>query len=74
MAAELTPNSADDATTLADLLDPIEDPIRRSTVDGAYDHRSTYDRIASAGTKDVVIVIPPRRSAVLAGSTDSPWA
>ena len=74
VAAELTASSADDACTLPDLLDQIEDPIGRFTADGAYDHRSTYDRIGAAGTKDVVIVIPPRRSAVSASSTDSPWA
>ena len=35
VAAELTPSSADDASTLPDLLDQIEDPIRRFTADGA---------------------------------------
>ena len=72
--AALTPSCAAEATTLPDLLDRIEDPIRRCTADEGYDHRSTYDRSGAAGTEDVVIVIPPRRSAVSAGSTDSPWA
>jgi hypothetical protein len=40
VAAELTARSADDASTLPDLLSQIEDPIRRFTADGAYDHRS----------------------------------
>ena len=52
--------------------------IRRFTADGAYDHRSVYDRStigpARAGTENVVIVIPPRRSALSAGPTDGPWA
>ncbi len=74
VAAELTASSGDDAFTLPDLLDQIEAPIRRFTADGAYDHRRVYDRVGAAGTKDVVIVIPPRRSAVCAGSTDGPWA
>ena len=44
-------------------------------VDGAYNHRSVYDQLsAAAGTENVVIVIPPRRSAVSAGPTDGPWA
>ena len=51
VAAELTPSSADDASTLPDLLDQIEDPIRRFTADGAYDHRSTYDRIGAGQNK-----------------------
>ena len=74
VAAELTASSTDDASTLPDLLDQIEVPIRRFTADGAYDLRSVYDRVGAAGTGDVVIVIPPRRSAVSAGQTDGPWA
>ena len=73
VAAELTVSSGDDASTLPDLLDQIEVPIRRFTADGAYDHRSIYERVGSAGTEDVVIVIPPRRSAVSAEPTDGPW-
>ena len=61
VAAELTASSRDDASTLPDLLAPLEVPIRRFTADGAYDHRSVYDRASAAGTENVVIVIPPRR-------------
>ena len=74
VAAELTASSRDDASTLPDLLAPLEVPIRRCTADGAYDHRSVYDRASAAGTENVVIVIPPRRSALSAGPTDGPWA
>ena len=74
VAAELTTSSGDDASALPDLLDQIEVPVRRFTADGAYDHRSIYDRVSVAGTEDVVIVIPPRRSAVSAEPTDGPWA
>ena len=74
MAAELTASSGDDASTLPALLDQIEVPIRRFTADGAYDHRSIYDRVGAAGTEDVMIVIPPRRSAVSAAPADGPWA
>ena len=42
-------------------------------VDGAYDRKSVYDQAIAAGTENVVIVIPPRRSAVSAGPTDGPW-
>ena len=73
VAAELTASSGDDACTLPDLLDQIEDPIRRFTADGAYDDRSIYDRVGAAGTEDMVIVIPPRRTAVSAGPTEGPW-
>ena len=74
VAAELTASSRDDASTLPALLDTIEVPIRRFTADGAYDHRSVYDQLSAVGTENVVIVIPPRRSAVSAGPTDGPWA
>ena len=74
VAAKLTTSSGDDTSALPDLLDQIEVPIRRFTADGAYDHRSIYDRVGAAGTEDVVIVIPPRRCAVSAGPTDDPWA
>jgi hypothetical protein len=74
VAAKVTASSEGDASTLPDLLEQIEAPIRRFTADGAYDHRSVYDRVGAAGTKDVVIVIPPRHSAVSAGPTDGPWA
>ena len=74
VAAELTASSRNDASTLPALLDTIEVPIRRFTADGAYDHRSVYDQLSAAGTENVVIVIPPRRSAVSAGPTDGPWA
>ena len=74
VAAELTTSSGDDASTVPDLLDQIEVPIRRFTADGAYDHRSIYERVGAAGTENVTIVIPPRRSAVSTGPTEGPWS
>jgi len=73
VAAELTTGREDDASTVPDLLAQIKVPIRRFTADGAYDHRSIYERVGAAGTEDIVIVIPPRRSAVSAGPKDGPW-
>ncbi len=74
VAAELTTSSADDASTLPDLLDQIEDPVRRFTADGPYDDRSVYERVGAAGTEDAVIVIPPRHTAASTGPADGPWA
>ena len=73
VTAELTASSRDDASTLPDLLDTIKVRIRCFTADGAYDHRSVYDQLSVAGTENVVIVIPPRRSALSAGPTDGLW-
>jgi len=74
VAAELTASTEGDASSLPDLLDQIEAPICRFTADGAYDRRSIYDRVGAAGTQDVVIVIPPRRSAVSPRPVGGPWA
>ena len=74
VAAELTPSNEDDASTLPDLLEQVRAPIQRVTADGAYDHRSVYDRVSEVGTEDVVILIPPRRTAVSSRSADGPWA
>jgi hypothetical protein len=74
VAAELTASNGDDASTLPTLLAQVGAPILRFTADGAYDHRSVYDRVGAAGTEDVVIVIPPRRTAVSSRSIDGAWA
>ena len=49
----------------------LEVPVQHFTADGAYDERSIYRRIGAASTENVVIVLPPRRSAA-AGPTDGP--
>ena len=74
VAAELTASSVDDASTLLELLDPLEVLIRRFTAYGAYDHRSVYDQVSAFGTEDVMMAFPPRRSAVSVGTTAGPWA
>ena len=58
VAVELTASSRDDASTLPDLLNQLEVPIRRFTADGAYDHRLVYDQVSDAGIENVVIVVP----------------
>ena len=58
VAAELTASSVDDASTLLELLDPLEVLIRRFTAYGAYDHRSVYDQVSAFGTEDVMMVFP----------------
>ena len=72
VAAELTASSRDDASTLPDLLAPLEVPVRRFTADGAYDHRSVYDRAISAGTENVVIVDPPSSLCAVGGAHRRP--
>ena len=72
VAAELTASSRDDASTLPDLLAPLEVPIRRFTADGAYDHRSVYDRASAAGTENVVICDPPSSLCAVGGAHRRP--
>ena len=72
VAAELTASSRDDASTLPDLLAPLEVPIRRFTADGAYDHRSVYDRASAAGTEKVVIVDLPSSLCAVGGAHRRP--
>jgi hypothetical protein len=64
VAAKLTDNSGDDATMIPDLLVQLNAPIKRFTGDGAYDRRDVYRQVAEAGTEDMMVVIPPRRSAI----------
>ncbi len=65
VASQLTESRRDDASVVPDLLEQIDAKVRRFTGDGAYDRRLVYDQVASGGTEDVVIVVPPRRSAWL---------
>ena len=75
VAAELTASSRDDASPLPDLLAPLEVPIRRFTADGAYDHRSVYDRADRGRYRERRDWDPPSSLCALsAGPTDGPWA
>ena len=60
VAAELTASSGDDASVVSDLLDQIEDPIRRFTADGAYDHRSVYERVGAGRERILPIQVSAR--------------
>jgi hypothetical protein len=73
VAAKLTPSTADDATTLPDLVGQVKAKVSRFTADGAYDERSVYDKIGKVGTPDVAIVIPPRRDAEPSEDLEGPW-
>lgn len=57
-----------------DLLEQIDGKVRRFTGDGAYDRRLLYDPVAGGGTADVVVVVPPRRSAVPDKNVGGAWS
>jgi transposase len=71
VAQALTDQDADDPSQVAPLLDHIDDRIARVTADGAYDGDPTYQTIA-AHSDGIVVVIPPRSTAVSSSEPDQP--
>ncbi len=74
VAVQLTESRKDDASVVPDLLEQIDARVRRFTGDGAYDRRLVYDKVGSGGTEDVVVVVPPRRSAVPEKNAEGTWS
>ena len=73
VAVKLTESTEDDASTLPDLLEQVDDPVSRFTADAAYDRRPVYDLVGDLGTSRVRIVIPPHRRAIPSSGGDA-WA
>jgi hypothetical protein len=71
IAQTLTDQDVDDPSQVAPLLDQIDSEIAKVTADGAYDGALTYATIVAHGD-DVVIVIPPRSTAVASGDQGPP--
>jgi hypothetical protein len=47
----------------AKMLKRVGAPVERFTADGAHDTRAMYEALAAAGSPDLNIVIPPKRTA-----------
>ena len=73
IAAALTDRTVDDATVAISILEQIEGTIARFTADGAYDSRPMYEALATAGTTDIRIVIPPKKTATVDSRATGPW-
>jgi hypothetical protein len=71
IAQTLTDQDIDDPSQVAPLLDQIDSEIAKVTADGAYDGAPTYATIVAHGD-DIVIVIPPRSTAVASGDQGPP--
>jgi hypothetical protein len=71
IAQTLTDQDVDDPSQVAPLLDQIDSEIAKVTADGAYDGAPTYATITAHGD-DVVIVIPPRSTAIASGDQGPP--
>jgi hypothetical protein len=68
-AAALTDAATADASVVPDLIDHLDVPIASFTAHGAYDGRPVYEAVLWAGPAPK-IVIPPIRTAVVAGSSE----
>src|SRR3954467_11750218 len=71
VAQTLTDQDVDDPSQVGPLLDQLGDPIAQVTADGAYDGAPTYQTIAAHGG-DIVVVVPPRATAVPSSELDKP--
>lgn len=60
LAAVVTTNDVGDNEVLADLLEPIDEPIVQVSGDGSYDSWDTHERIQRRGAR---AAIPPRKTA-----------
>ncbi len=63
VASELTASDQDDATVAALMIGGLPVPVGRFTGDGAHDTRGAHSAVLRAGTPDVRIVVPPRKTA-----------
>ena len=73
VASALTGSEEDDASIGVVLLQEIDASVASFRADGAYDTRAVYDALAEAGTQDVDVVIPPRRTASPTPGATGPW-
>ena len=69
VAAKLTDAATTDASVVPDLPGQLDVPVPSFTADGAYDDRPVYDAVLAAGPAPR-IVIPPIRTATVAGMTE----
>ena len=63
VASALTESGVDDASIGVAMIEENEARTARVTADGAYDTRAIYEALATVGVPEVVIVIPPRKTA-----------
>ncbi len=72
-ASALTGSEEDDASVGVVLIQEIAASVASFRADGAYDTRAVYDALGEAGTQDIDVVIPPRRTASPTPGATGPW-
>ena len=73
VASELTTSDEPDPSTVPTLLEQVTTEIEQFTADGAYDTQDVYGELEGAGTADINIVIPPRKTATRNPSAEGAW-
>jgi hypothetical protein len=73
IATALTDKNADDGCVAISMLKQIAGRVARFTADGAYDSRPMYEALAAAGAADIMIVIPPMKTAAVDSRATGVW-
>ena len=73
IASALTDRTMDDACVAISMLKQIAGRVARFTADGAYDSRPMYEALAAAGAADIMIVIPPMKTAAVDSRATGVW-
>jgi hypothetical protein len=73
VASALTESGVDDAVVGAELFEQLARPVASFRGDGAYDTEAFYSALERAGTPDIEVVIPPRRTASPSQLAEGSW-
>ena len=73
VASALTESADDDAIVGVRLIQQLDAVVGSFRADGAYDTRAIYSALEAAGTSDIDIAIPPRRTASSSGGSIGSW-
>ena len=74
VASELTTSEESDPSMVSTLIKQLTTKISQFTGDGAYDTQKVYKELADAGTDDIQIIVPPRKTATRTPSVRGVWA
>ena len=71
--SSLTGKGEDDGRVGVQLLGELNAPVASFRADGAYDTKPMYEALAAAGTPEIDIAIPPRRTAATSDPATGTW-
>ena len=73
VASELTISDESDPSMVPTLLAQIPTEISQFIADGAYDTHNVYSALETAGTAEINIVIPPKKTTIRNPSAEGAW-